>query len=172
MKKCNEECGCGCGGELSEDEIRRLSYDKSHPDLEMSQFGTGNSKVEFKHGTYGPRHDPYAYEEIIVTKSNGDRIVLHKGMDIHLEINGEIVERGLNEEEIKDIENQFIELTGLSDRVLNKLARNRMEKCHKCGSKVKVKNDKFGETTLDCPSCGYKYYPYFEDPMGNASDYI
>jgi hypothetical protein len=45
-------------------------------------------KASFKHGIYGPRHDPYAYNEITIIRANGDVIVYHQGMCDWIKING------------------------------------------------------------------------------------
>lgn len=45
------------------------------------------TSIDIKTGTEGPRHDPYGYEEITVTRPNGDVITLHQGLVEWVQVN-------------------------------------------------------------------------------------
>ena len=45
--------------------------------------------VRVRRGTEGPRHDPWSYTEVSVTRLNGDKITMHCGLAVWLKINGE-----------------------------------------------------------------------------------
>lgn len=76
--------------------------------------------IRVKHGTEGPRHDPYLYTELTFHRLNGDVIVCHTGLACWLTLNGKKVPArtisGDWDEPSNAVERAFQRLTGLKFR--------------------------------------------------------
>jgi hypothetical protein len=46
------------------------------------------SSISYNSGPEGPRHDPYAYDEVTIVRDNGRAVVAHLGLDQWIEVNG------------------------------------------------------------------------------------
>ena len=50
--------------------------------LRTAQEDEHMSTIRMKHGTEGPKFDPWGYDEMIVKRPNGDKVTLHRGLAI------------------------------------------------------------------------------------------
>ena len=112
------------------------------------------SSVRVKHGSEGPKHDPYHVTEYLITRASGDHGSLRMGMGVSLNING----RTINEDSEKKLIERFEKLCGVSMHVLEKTiegALARKIRQHPCGSKHMHNCDGYpGESFLVCHRCG------------------
>jgi hypothetical protein len=107
--------------------------------------------VTLQHGTEGPSHDPYAYEEWHIEK-NGQKIVGHFGLAEWVEVDGKMVARNGDQPLTPAI--VFQDLIGVSFKVLEK-AYHRMRTTCKCGCRITQSMAGFpGESFNVCVKCG------------------
>ena len=120
-------------------------------------------KLYKKTGTEGPKHDPYAYEEITLRTTYADgktfTVAVHQGLAEWTKLNDKLFWHTHGKATCDEI----LGMVGLNYRLLEKLANE--QRCFKCGG-TKGKWIEFG---IQCARCGE--YIYFEDPMGKLSDY-
>ncbi len=108
------------------------------------------TSINIETGSEGPRHDPYGWEEITVTRSNGDEVILHQGLGCWVSVNGErfsytpVIEGSNAEEEWRQLGEKFAEFAGCSPEAAHKAYGRVRYTCHKCGA--------FDNTT---PMCGF-----------------
>lgn len=70
--------------------------------------------VNMRHGSEGPRYDPYAFTEITVTR-NGISYTLHEGLGVWLKVDGQIFEVSACGMEHEDaVAGKFTEMTGMT----------------------------------------------------------
>ena len=113
--------------------------------------------VGIKHGSEGPRHDPYSYIEFRWTK--GDRVVvLHQGLANWVEVGGIKHEGSGATYQSLPVE-IFEKETGLSvDEIYQAMHEGDGERviCEQCTSKdIEWVNGHPGEKFLQCNSCGH-----------------
>jgi len=104
-------------------------------------------KVHAKHGTEGPKHDPYSYTEYSFTTTFGEDVEVHVGLAEYVIINGRRYINGLDAlktlcmtlEEIEDVyKDQFGHCKCGSDQITGKLGfpGEVMFVCEQCGATV------------------------------------
>ena len=73
--------------------------------------------ITVRRGVEGPRHDPYSWQEVAFSKTNGQVIRLRAGLGVSLWVDGKLVDAI---ERVDDLEchlmQVFKEMTGLSFR--------------------------------------------------------
>jgi hypothetical protein len=117
------------------------------------QKGRNGSTIEIRTGSEGPRHDPYSYTEITVTRSNGGWAKYHAGL-------GEWLVVGIGGEERKMngspeyLRNMFELVVGITpegaERAVHRMDANRIRH-HKCGHKhLEWVSGYPGESFLQC----------------------
>lgn len=107
--------------------------------------------IQIETGTEGPRHDPYGYEEITVTRPNGDRVTLHQGLVEWVQVN--------NSERRGYITERCLEVFGFFAGCTPAIARRAYEtyrsRCRNCGGrKFHAAAGYPGETFDICDNCG------------------
>lgn len=114
------------------------------------------TKMDVRRGTEGPRHDPYGYEELVVShkremNQKEQEIVLHSGLAEWIEVDG--VKHVLYDGACETI---FEDLVGIDPVLLMRIVENRQYRCKRCNT------DKYmewvsgypGESLLICRKCG------------------
>lgn len=115
------------------------------------------SSITHKHGSEGPKHDPYGYEEITVNRSDGRRVTIHYGLGVwarSYHADGRL--SGMSNDAAAD--KLFEKVAGIAphfaERALKEL-RERRYRFHQCGNKyLKDVNGYPGETLTVCGRCG------------------
>jgi hypothetical protein len=118
--------------------------------------------IRITHGTEGPAHDPYGYEEITYTQDELS-FTLHNGLDCWVtgSYTGNpvpFVRVGINlDMDYATVHEFFRQMTGLTTAQALK-AYNRIhgpkDRCPECGARVASGSGYAGETILYCPDCG------------------
>ena len=108
-------------------------------------------------GTEGPRHDPYYYSEITITRPDGRRAVFHSGLGRHCRlIATDGVELLLDERDDVNIDRHFEMFIGVSprnaERALRKQEFARLRSHRHCGG-LEWHEGMPGEALLICV-CG------------------
>lgn len=122
--------------------------------------------VNIRRGTEGPRHDPYAYEEIIVSRPDGRKVKLHSGLGEWLEVQtaeGRKIrvdesDRYAGPERLREL---FAFHSGISVETAAKTPGRReatryREHDKRCGNENLVAATGYpGESFDYCPKCGF-----------------
>jgi hypothetical protein len=125
--------------------------------------GRNGSTIEITHGSEGPRHDPYAYTEIKVTRADGRWAKIHGGLGEWLVV-GLPVSNALGVEErcingnpeyLRSMFELAVGITPeLAEKTVHRMDANRIYH-HKCGQKyLEWVSGYPGETFLQCGKCG------------------
>lgn len=108
------------------------------------------------HGTEGPSHDPYSYEELTVCKNN-KTVTLHLGLAEWIEIDGkrqEAVFRNMTEYAF-DPSEEFKLQTGMTVEQFERRYYSNHNTCKKCGCDTTHSVAGFpGESLNVCDNCG------------------
>jgi hypothetical protein len=118
--------------------------------------------ISMRHGKEGPRHDPYAFVEIMVTRKSSPHftgsVTFHFGLNTWIKLEPSSGVRHVWFESEFDIEALFARTVGTS---VNKALRacseleERLVRYHACGSKyVDMINGYPGERLIVCMKCG------------------
>lgn len=115
------------------------------------------SKLRVRHGSEGPRHDPYSYTEYTVERASGDVAVLHEGIGVWAKVNG----RKVDGDEIELLA-EFFRAAGVNGGVqqLQRIQRRIEEEPYRrhaarCGCReFKCQKGMPGETFYVCAKCG------------------
>jgi hypothetical protein len=115
------------------------------------------STIDIRTGSEGPRHDPYHYEEITVTRPDGRKVVLHQGLAEWMTyFDGRVLREFQDRSHI--LQSKFEIVAGVSVNVAAKAFHektNRPIKYHACGQKHLQWVSGFpGEQLLHCTKCG------------------
>ena len=119
--------------------------------------GSKGSSIELRSGTEGPRHDPYGYKEITVTRADGREATLHSGLAEWMTYNDGRVTRRFDDD-IATLWSKFEAVMGISpelaERSFHRAKENRI-RYHKCGMKYLRDVEGYpGESFLMCEKCG------------------
>jgi len=107
------------------------------------------SSIDIKHGSEGPRHDPYSYTEITVTRESGATVCIHFGLIEWIEVNGI-----RSDTEYKVASEIFEEHAGISIEVAQKTYERQATTCGECGGTDLREQPGFpGETLYFCRRC-------------------
>jgi len=110
-------------------------------------------KVWVKSGSEGPRHDPYAYEELEVKTPQG-HVILHNGLGTWLVNNGVQIEVPPTNSEKWLRTEAFTKLTGYTTEQLGRIAWKLSSRCRKCGGREFYSASGYpGETFECCSNC-------------------
>ena len=117
-------------------------------------------RVNKSHGTEGPKHDPYSYEEYSIIKETPERTIhaiLHFGLSRWMKLDG--VHYRLCEEDRALAEGDFKYLIGMTINAFRNMVDRRTgpkEKCPKCGTRKLLEGSGFaGEPFQYCSNgCG------------------
>jgi len=108
--------------------------------------------IDIKTGSEGPRHDPYGYEEITVTRPNGDVVTLHEGLTVWLKLNNS-AQYMFTSSTYEDAVKKFEFFAGCSPAIARR-AYERMQYRCKCGSRDLRSVAGFpGESLNVCNAC-------------------
>jgi len=129
------------------------------------------TSIEIETGSEGPRHDPYGWEEIKVTRSNGDEVTLHSGLSSWVDVNGERFSYAVaiafpnKDNEWQLLCEKFEEFAGCSPAAAHKAYGRVRYSCDKCGAfdDVVEKSGFPGETIAACRQCGSVVYSDFNE---------
>jgi hypothetical protein len=119
--------------------------------------GSKGSHIEIRSGSEGPRHDPYSYQEITVTRQDGREAMIHLGLAAWMTYwDGRIQRKFDDQHEV--LFNKFEACIGINPaaaaKVLEKARSNKIRH-HACGHKHLHEVEGFpGETLLHCSKCG------------------
>ena len=109
-------------------------------------------RIHRKHGTEGPKHDPYGFTEFSFDTDFGEDVVVHLGLAEWVMVNG----RKGGEELLTKL--------GLSYAAVSTAYDDQFLHCKKCGCEdVKTQNGMPGETIYVCTSCGSVVECYFNE---------
>ena len=112
--------------------------------------------INIETGTEGPTHDPYGWEEMTVIRSNGDEVMLHSGLSLYVDVNGQRFDSsGLDESASWDqAAAKFEEHAGCTPAVARNAYWRYKNTCRKCGSCEQYGQTGFpGETLWMCCNC-------------------
>lgn len=122
------------------------------------------TRIQVKHGTEGPHHDPYGYQEVIVYR-HGHEYTVHAGLDVWIEVDG-IKQEMVLEDYDDGGSSRFAALTGAPPALWLRWHDDGRMRCE-CGGK-KLKEDKDGY--IVCTRCndtpGYILDQMMEDSYG------
>lgn len=117
------------------------------------------SSIDIKSGSEGPRHDPYSYSEITVTRESGSTVCIHFGLIEWIEVNG--IRSDCDYETAAEI---FEDLAGISVEVAQKVYERRASTCGKCGSTdLREQSGYPGETLSFCERCDAMVHYHFNE---------
>jgi hypothetical protein len=110
------------------------------------------SSITVRHGTEGPRHDPYSYTEFTVQRQDGRTVTLHTGLGIWAE-----TEAGVKCRELEALA-LFERCAGITlhaaERAVRALQARRYRR-HKCGlTYLESVSGYPGEHLTVCGRCG------------------
>ena len=134
--------------------------------MQETLFKSPRLKAWRRTGSEGPRHDPYAYEEITVETPSGET-TLHMGLGVWLDHNGHRIKPdfGNNYEasEKELITTIFPKLTGWTMDQINRFHTKLKSRCRKCGSTKGTTTETGypGEYLEICVNCGHIGGGYF-----------
>lgn len=115
------------------------------------------SRVRIHRGTEGPRHDPCSYENITVTRANGDQVTFHSGLDIWAEAKF-ASGHGFKTDDPEDSADLFTRVAGVTVRTAERAFRETLQRpyrFHICGEKYLKGVDGYpGEHFVVCGKCG------------------
>lgn len=120
------------------------------------------SAVSLRHGTEGPRHDPYAFTEVTVKRADGREITAHTGLALWLKVklaNGRFVEVEYHSPEDQkrmwDLFEFHADITIKSAETAFYTRKQNRIRHHGCGRKHLQWVDGYpGESLLHCVKCG------------------
>lgn len=107
------------------------------------------ARIEIKHGSEGPKHDPYSYTEITFTPTHegGTVYVLHMGLVDWIKGNGKLIP-------CADVAFEFKTRTGLTPEDAQQILIRMKHRC-KCGCRqTRSKSGYPGESFNVCIRCG------------------
>lgn len=119
------------------------------------------SSIMMETGSEGPEHDPYGYSEITVSRNNGDKVTLHSGLIVWVEVNGK--RSDLCSAARPDIMNTpdeecvaiFERYAGVTPQVAERAYLRMQYVCKDCGvSDLESVSGYPGETFNVCRRCG------------------
>jgi hypothetical protein len=112
------------------------------------------SKIKMRHGSEGPRHDPYHFEEVTVTRADGRWATLHTGLAVWVKTS----DGRWEERDEKKAFAIFGEVAGIAPRAVEKAERekhDRRYRFHPCGQKhFEGASGYPGESFVVCRKCG------------------
>jgi len=131
-------------------------YRRNQQETYRDSEGNRGTSIELRCGTEGPRHDPYGYKEITVTRSDGREATLHSGLAEWMTYNDGRVTRRF-EDPIDILWSKFEACVGISpelaERAFHRVKENRIRH-HACGMKHLNEVSGYpGETFLMCEKC-------------------
>jgi DNA-directed RNA polymerase subunit RPC12/RpoP len=104
-------------------------------------------------GSEGPKHDPYAFKEITITRKDKETVVLHMGLAEYLRI-GKREIKGYDEEGLEAIKRATITEIGLTEDQIEKAIQRLRSRCPKCSGRNIESTPGFpGETLYMCSNC-------------------
>jgi len=116
--------------------------------------------IRIKTGSEGPRHDPYAYREITVSRPKGS-VTLHLGLVEWVAVNGEHWKD--YDREAIDVFEAFAGITLPQAIRAHHEVRARRVRYHPCGQKHLEWVDGYpGESLLICERCGAVLDEHFD----------
>ncbi len=132
------------------------------------------TSIAIETGSEGPKHDPYGWEEVTVTRSNGDEVTLHSGLGSWVAVNGERFAYAQpitldlidgEKEEWRLLCKKFEEVAGCSPDAARKAYGRVRYTCSKCGAFDDVEEMQGfpGETLAKCRQCGCVVYCDFNE---------
>jgi DNA-directed RNA polymerase subunit RPC12/RpoP len=117
------------------------------------------SSIDIKSGSEGPRHDPYSYLEITVTRESGATVCMHAGLIVWIEVNG--IRSDCSYETAAGI---FEDIAGISLEVAEKVHERRATQCSECGSRdLREQSGYPGETLYFCERCDAMVHYHFNE---------
>jgi hypothetical protein len=110
------------------------------------------SRIEIKTGSEGPAHDPYGWEEVTATRSDGTTVTIHEGLVNWVSING--VKQWPENHDWKACARIFAGVAGISLDAARKAHERIMTVCSKCGgTDLRSVAGHPGETLNICRRC-------------------
>jgi hypothetical protein len=123
------------------------------------------SRLQIKTGTEGPRHDPYGFNEIWVTRPDRTVVVYHEGIGTFCDVR---MANGMQDctDDPKKALTLFEQYAGITPKAAHRaeMARYwRKFKYHPCGSHHLKEVDGYpGETLVLCEKCNGVIHASFE----------
>jgi hypothetical protein len=111
---------------------------------------TGSGEITIRHGSEGPRHDPYSFTEISYTQK-GTTVMIHSGFECFVEYEGIRANLRTYEEVLEEF---VFRSGGFTPEQLERFVQRAQSRCTKCGSKEIGSVAGFpGETLYQCCKC-------------------
>jgi hypothetical protein len=132
---------------------------KMKTETSLRRSAPHGSSVELRSGSEGPRHDPYAYEEVTVYRADGRVATIHLGLASwmrSIDYNG--VERKFDETP-EILHSKFEATVGITPtsaiKALHRAKHNKIKR-HSCGQQhLNWVSGYPGEEMLCCGKCGH-----------------